>query len=67
MLLFKTTSAKELEDISESVDGEIDKDTFLQLCKAAWKDPHDLLFIDHHPKQNHPSGFRRNLDTFLIP
>jgi hypothetical protein len=67
MILFKSTSAKELDDIAESVDGEIDKDTFLSLCKAAWQDPHDFLFIDHHKKANHPSGFRRNFDTFLIP
>ena len=44
MLLFKTTSAKEIE-ISESVDGEIDKDTLLSLCKAAWQDPHDFYSL----------------------
>ena len=36
MLLFKTTSAKELAEIAESVDGEIDTQTFLKLCHAAW-------------------------------
>ena len=67
MLLFKTTSAKELADIAESVDGEIETQTFLSLCHAAWQDPHDFLMIDHHPRDAHPSGFRRNFDTFLIP
>ena len=67
MLLFKTTSAKELADIAESVDGEIDTQTFLQLCHQAWRDPHDFLMIDHHPKASHASGFRRNFDTFLVP
>ena len=67
MLLFRTTSAKELADIAESVDGEIDSDTFLRLCRAAWQKPHDFLLIDHHPRASHPSGFRRNFDTFLVP
>ena len=67
MFLFKTTSAKELQDIAESVDGEIGTQTFLDLCAAAWKDSHDFLLIDHHPKPSHPSGFRRNFDTFLVP
>jgi hypothetical protein len=67
MLLFKTTSAKELADIAESVDGEIETQTFLSLCHAAWQDPHDFLMIDHHPRDAHPSGFRRNFDTFLVP
>ena len=53
MLLFRTTSAKELADIAESMDGEIDTQTFLSLCHAAWKQPHDFLFIDHHPKPEH--------------
>ena len=67
MILFKTTSQKELMDIAESVDGEITTDAFLQLCRTAWRDPHDFLLIDHHPKKGQPSGFRRNFDTYLIP
>jgi hypothetical protein len=67
MLLFKTTSAKELADIAESVDGEITAETFMALCRVAWQKPHDFLMVDHHPRESHPSGFRRNFDTFLIP
>lgn len=67
MLLFKTTSEQELKDIAESVDGEISHETFRRLCRAAWKEPHDFLLIDHHFKPNHPSGFRRNFDTYLVP
>jgi hypothetical protein len=67
MILFKTSSQKELEDISESVEGEIPKEKFYAVCDEAWKEPHDFLLIDLHPKSNHPSMFRRNLDTFLIP
>jgi hypothetical protein len=66
MMLFKTSSAKELKDLSESVNGEITPERFLQMCQAAWRDPHDFLLIDLHPKPNHPSGFRRNFDTFLV-
>ena len=67
MILFKTSSQKELEDIYESVEGEIPKEKFIAVCEEAWKEPHDFLLIDLHPKANHPSMFRRNLDTFLIP
>ena len=67
MLLFKTTSAKELADIAESVDGEIETQQFVNLCHAAWRQSHDFLMIDHHHKSHHPSGFRRNFETFLVP
>jgi hypothetical protein len=67
MLLFKTTSAKELADIAETVDGEINTETFIKLCHTAWRTSHDFLLIDHHPKPHHPSGYRRNFDTFLVP
>jgi hypothetical protein len=67
MLLFKTTSAKELADIAEAVDGEISTEKFLSVCHAAWQAPHDFLMIDLHPRKSHPSMFRRNFDTFLIP
>ena len=67
MLLFKTTSTKELADIAESVEGEISTEKFLAVCNSAWKNPHDFLLIDLHPKPNHPSMFRRNFETFLIP
>jgi len=67
MILFKTTSQKELMDIAESVDGEISTEHFLKLCRAAWREPHDFLFVDHHKKKAQPSGFRRNFDTYLLP
>jgi hypothetical protein len=66
MILFKTQSEKELKDLSESVNGEITPKQFLDMCEAAWKNSHDFLLIDLHPKPNHPSGFRRNFDTFLL-
>jgi hypothetical protein len=67
MILFKTTSTKEMLDIAESVEGEISTEKFLAVCNSAWKADHDFLLIDLHPKKNHPSMFRRNFETFLIP
>ena len=31
------------------------------------REKHDFLFVDLHPKPNHPSGFRRNFDEFIVP
>lgn len=66
MMLFHTKSQKELDEIAEELGAEVSKETFLKLVKAAHKDKHDFLMIDLHKKDNHPSAFRRNLDTFLV-
>jgi len=64
----RTKSDKELDEISEECGAEIDKDTFLKVHSEATKDSKfDFLFIDFHRKDNHPSAFRKNLDTFIIP
>ena len=66
LIVFKTKSEKELEEISDECSGEISKEDFLKLYDTAInKDKHSFLFIDLHKKDNHPSGFRRNLDEFL--
>ena len=67
MLLFKTKSGKELQEIAEEVSGEIDERTFSQVYGQAMQEPHDFLMIDLHKKENHPSMFRRNFDEFIIP
>ncbi len=67
MILFKTKSIKELQEISEEVSGEIDEQTFYQVYEQAMQQQHDFLMIDLHPKPNHPSMFRRNFDEFIIP
>lgn len=66
LLLFQTASKKELSDIAESVSGEINEESFLSLCRTAWKNPHDFLMIDFHKKSSHPSSYRRNMNTFLV-
>jgi hypothetical protein len=67
LCLFKTSSSKELDDVYESISGDISLSQFQSVCASAWREPHDFLLIDFHPKSNHPSRFRRNFDTFLLP
>ena len=51
---------KELEEIAEECAGEVSKETFMKAYDYAIQEPFDLLFIDLHRKENHPSMFRRN-------
>jgi len=68
IVLFKTKNDKELQEIQEECSGEIDKETFYQMYEQATEGEHNALVIDlHYKKGIHPSGFRKNLDTFLIP
>jgi hypothetical protein len=64
----RTKSDKELEDIAEECGGEVSKECFMKVHTQATKDSKfDFLFIDFHKKDSHPSLFRKNLDTFIIP
>ena len=65
LIVFRTKSEKELDEISDECSGEISKQDFIKLYNAAMVDKHSFLFIDLHRKPHHPSGFRRNLDEFL--
>lgn len=68
IVLFKTKNDKELQEVQEECSGEIDKETFYQIYEQATEGEHNALVIDlHYKKDIHPSGFRKNLDTFLIP
>ena len=67
MALWRTKNKKELEDISQEMSGEVDQETFYKLYEYATQGKHDFLFIDLHPKDSHPSQFRRNFNEFLIP
>lgn len=69
MILFKTKDTTELNDIAESVAGEIDKDTFMKVYETAIGDGnnHEFMFIDLHRKPGHPSMFRKRFDEFIIP
>ncbi len=67
MCLFKTKDRQEMKDVAESVSGEISEDIFNKVYDTAIREPYDFLFIDLHPKKEHPSMFRRRLDEFIIP
>ena len=68
IVLFKTKNDKELQEVQEECSGEISKETFYQIYEQATEGEHNALVIDlHYKKGIHPSGFRKNLDTFLIP
>ena len=68
IVLFKTKNDKELQEVQEECSGEIDKETFHRMYETATDGDHNALVIDlHYKKDIHPSGFRKNLDTFLLP
>ena len=69
MLLFKTKDKQELKDVADSVSGEISEELFNNVYEKAIGDGENypFLFIDLHPKKEHPSGFRKRFDEFIIP
>ena len=67
LLLGKVTSAKDLQAIYEEMAGEVLEETFYRIYDQATKEKFGFLFLDMHPKDSHPSPYRRGLDTFLIP
>ena len=66
LIIFKTKNENEYNDLAEEVAGEIGKELFNKIYTMATDEPHGFLFIDFNPKPQHPSRFRKNLDTFLI-
>lgn len=66
LAIFKSKDEKELDDISQEVGGEVDKDTFMKVYDYATAEPHSFLFIDLHKKENHPSMFRKKYDEYII-
>ena len=67
LLLGKVTSAKDLQAIFEELAGEVDETTFFSIYRQATSEPFGFLFLDMHPKKEHPSPYRKGLDTFLLP
>ena len=66
LIIFKTKNENEFNDLRDEVAGEIGKDLFTKIYEIATDEPHSFLFIDFNPKKEHPSRYRKNLDTFLI-
>ena len=68
IVLFKTKNDKELQEVQEECSGEISSSVFYEIYQHATEGEHNALVIDlHYKKDIHPSGFRKNLDTFLLP
>ena len=65
LVIFKTKSDKELQEIQEEVGGEVNKDDFYKIYNYATADPHSFLFVDLHPKKNHPSKYRKCFNEFI--
>ena len=53
ILIFKTKSERELVEIAEEAAGQVDRETFFRIYKAAIREPHDALLIDLNPKKEH--------------
>jgi hypothetical protein len=68
LILFKTKDRGELEDVAESVAGEIDDETFYKVYEEAIGEGnnYEFLFIDFHKKPNHKSMFRKKFDEYII-
>ncbi len=63
----KTKDESELKDIYSSIAGEVEYDTeFKPALDYALAEPYNSLYIDFHPKEHHPSRFRKNLNEFII-
>jgi hypothetical protein len=67
VIVGKTKDEQELKDLYSSVGGEIDYDQFMEAYKYATAEPHGSFVIDLHPKKEHPSQFRKNLNEFILP
>jgi len=66
-ILFSNKDEKEVEFMASELAGEVDKDEFLKAYNFATEEPYGFLFVDLHKKDCHPSGLRKNFNTFLIP
>ena len=68
LILFKSKDKNELEDVAESVAGEIDQETFYKVYEEAIGEGHnyEFLFVDFHPKEGQ-SMFRQRLDKYIYP
>ena len=66
LMLGRMKSEVDLNAVADEVAGEVDRETFFRVFKQATNVPHSFLVIDMHPKPEHPSMFRRGLNTFIV-
>ena len=69
LALWKTKSDKELKQVSEELSGEVSPQQFLEIYNYCMEsgEPYPMMFVDMHPKKEHPSQFRLNYHKFIIP
>ena len=69
LALWKTKSDKELKQVSEELSGEVSSAKFLEIYNYCMEsgEPYPMMFVDMHPKKEHPSQFRLNYHKFIIP
>ena len=67
VLIGKTSSKKELDDIQDQISGQVDPDDFEAAREYALQGPHDSLLIDLLPKDDVPSIFRKGLAEYILP
>lgn len=70
MCLWRTKNSKELDLIAEEMAGEVSPEKFKEVYNFIMDlDPDDKyvsMFVDLHPKPEHPSMFRRNYKDFVV-
>jgi hypothetical protein len=66
VIVGKVKDEKELDDVYSSIAGEISKDDFMKGYEYATRERHNSFVIDLHPKKNHPSRFRKNMNEFIV-
>ena len=66
LMVGRLKNEKDLEAVAEECANEVSKDVFYRVFKQATDRPHSFLVLDMHPKKEHPSSFRRGLDTFIV-
>jgi hypothetical protein len=66
LMIGRMKSERDLDAVAEEVAGEVSKEVFFRVFAQATDRPHSFLVIDMHPKKEHPSQFRRGLDTFIV-
>lgn len=62
----KSQDKKELQNIYSSVAGEISEEDFFKAYTYATNEQHGSFWIDLHPKPEHPSRFRKNLNEYIL-
>jgi len=66
LILFRTKNEKEYSQIEDEIAGEVGKETFKKVYDYAVDEPHSFLFVDLHPKKEHPSKFRKRFSEFIL-